>query len=46
MDAPVSMKAATIAYLRGKKLWKLRLSGYFSKAKTKECDQEQSECLQ
>ena len=37
---PVTMKAATKASLRSKKLWKLRFSGYFSKAKMKECHQK------
>ena len=35
MGSPVSLKATTKAWLRGKKkLLKLRFSGYFSKAKT------------
>ena len=46
MGAPVSLKATTKAWLRGKKkLLKLRFSGYFSKAKTEECKQENwSDC--
>ena len=46
VNAPVSLKAVSKeASLRGKKLWKLRFSGYFSKAKTEECDQKNwSEC--
>ena len=42
MDASSSLKAFTKDSLRGKKLWKLRFSGYFSKSKTEECDQEKS----
>ena len=39
VGAPVSLKVATKGSLRGKKLWKFSFSGYFPKAKTKECDQ-------
>ena len=38
VDAPVSLKAATKASLRGKKLWKSKFLGYFSKAKMDKCN--------
>ena len=39
VGARVSLKVATKGSLRGKKLWKFRISGCFSKAKMEECYQ-------
>ena len=38
VGADVSLKVATKGSIRGKKLWKIRFLGSFSKAKTEECD--------
>ena len=40
MGAPVSLKVAIKVYFRGKELWKFNFLGWFSKAKTEECDQK------
>ena len=40
VSAPTSLIAATKAYLIGKKLWKLRFSGYISKPTPEECEQK------
>ena len=40
VGAPVSMKLATKASFEGKKLLQRKFLGYFPKAKTEECDQQ------
>ena len=40
VGARVSLKVATKGSFRGKKLWKFRFLGCFSKEKTEECDQK------
>ena len=40
VGAPVSLKVATKGSFRAKKLWTFRFLGYFSNAKTEECDEK------
>ena len=40
VGAHISLKVATKGSIRGKKLWKFRFLGSFSKLKTEECDKK------